>query len=76
MPEALLAGICLAMLLAHIASTAVAMFRFRPQRQLMPPPAAPPKVAVLRPVGTRLVVRISRRNRYGKVMRRSLAHRA
>ena len=50
MPEALLAGICLALLLAHIASTAVAMFRCRPQRQLMPPPAVPPKVAVLRPV--------------------------
>jgi ceramide glucosyltransferase len=50
MPEALLAGICLAMLLAHIASAAVAMYRWRPQRQLMPPPAAPLRVAVLRPV--------------------------
>ena len=50
MPEALLASICLAMLLAHIASTAVAMFRCRPQRQLMAPPAVPPKVAILRPV--------------------------
>jgi ceramide glucosyltransferase len=50
MPEVLLAGICLAMLLLHFASAAVAMFRCRPQRQLMPPPAVPPKVAVLRPV--------------------------
>jgi ceramide glucosyltransferase len=50
MPEALLAGICLALLLAHIASIAVVLYRCRPQRQPMPPPAAPPRVAVLRPV--------------------------
>jgi ceramide glucosyltransferase len=50
MPEALLAGICLAMLLLHFASTAVTMFRCRPQRQPSPAHAMPPKVAVLRPV--------------------------
>jgi ceramide glucosyltransferase len=50
MPEALLVGVCLAMLFAHIASAAVAMHRCRPRRQAGPAPAALPKVAVMRPV--------------------------
>src|SRR5262249_12486018 len=48
--DAAIAAVCAFSLLAHVASTLVAVRRCRPPRRSLPPPAAGPKVAVLRPV--------------------------
>src|SRR5262249_43922745 len=47
---AVIAAVCAVSLVAHIASSLLAAYRCRPQKRLLPPPAAAQKVAILRPI--------------------------
>jgi ceramide glucosyltransferase len=48
--DVVIAVVCAVSLVVHIASTLIAVYRCRPPRQHLPPPADAPKVTILRPV--------------------------